>query len=30
MNINKFIEENDIVIVAKINLQEKSFDITGT
>ncbi len=27
MNINKFIEENDIVIVAKINLQEKYFDI---
>ena len=27
MNINEFIEKNDIVIAVKANLQEKSFDI---
>ena len=27
MNINEFIEKNDIAIVVKANLQEKDFDI---
>ena len=27
MNLNEFIEKNDIAIVAIANLQEKSFDI---
>lgn len=27
MNLNEFMEKNNIVIVAKANLQEKSFEI---
>ena len=27
MNLNEFIEKNDIAIVAKANLQEKTFEI---